>query len=396
MVGVSFLCGVSAMTINHHLLTGITGTNGITGMKTIPLDGAGWEESIGGGASEQLSPLRAYHLVPYLYRAVDIRAKTLASIPYTLSERGSGNDVSNTPTYGGLVRGLHSRLLLTESSLCLYGAAYWLKEVNRIGRNISPRWVVPTSIVPRFDARAGLVGFERNTGRGTHRLTVDQVVSFWAPNLTTETGPGVAPVQVALGAARVLHSLDQFADGFFRRGAIKATLLTVEGNPPKAELERLESWWRRLVAGVRNAWQSVAIRSTVKPVTIGDGLADVQNRELTTQQRESVCAALGVPHSLLSASAANYATSINDKITFLNQTVLPEAALIEETLNEQLFGPLGLVFAFEPDRLEEFQQHEVEKTKSLVPLVEAGIMTKAEARKWLGLEETDEQHEPCG
>jgi phage portal protein BeeE len=99
---------------------------------------------------------------------------------------------------------------------------------------------------------------------------------------------------------------------------------------------------------------------------------------------------------LLSASAANYATSINDKITFLNQTVLPEAALIEETLNEQLFGPLGLVFAFEPDRLEEFQQHEVEKTKSLVPLVEAGIMTKAEARKWLGLEETDEQHEPCG
>lgn len=370
------------MSISHHLLTGTTS------IKTIALDSLGWDQGMMATEWEgqHLSSLQAYHLVPYVYRAVDMRAKTLSAIPWSLKKREHGESVIRDPAFSGLVQGIRSRLALTETSLCLYGASYWLKETNPIGKNLSPRWVVPTSIHPRFDPREGLVGFERNTAKGTQRFSIDQVVYFWNPNLTTEAGPGIAPVQVAIGAAQVLYSLDCFADGFFRRGAIKATLLTVEGNPPKAEMERLESWWRRMVSGVRNAYQNVAIRSTVRPVTIGDGLADVQNRELTTQQREHICAALGVPHSLLSSNAATYATAINDKLTFLNQTILPEAAIIEDVLNEQLFGPLGLVFAFEPDKLEELQQHEVEKTRSLVPLVEAGIMSVEEAREWLGLE----------
>lgn len=374
------------MSIVHYPVTETTS------IKAIALDSLEWDQdTVTEWAGQRLSALQAYHLVPYVYRAVDIRAKTLSAIPWSLKRREHGGSVVDHPDFSGLVRGMRSRLALTETSLCLYGASYWLKETNSVGKNLSPRWVVPTSILPRFDARAGLIGFERNTAKGTQYLGVDQVVYFWTPNLTTEMGPGIAPVQVAIGAAQVLYSLDRFADGFFRRGAIKATLLTVEGNPPKAEMERLESWWRRLVSGVRNAYQHVAIRSTVKPVTIGDGLADVQNRELTTQQHEHICAALGVPHSLLSSSAATYATALNDKLTFLNQTILPEAAIVEEVLNEQLFAPLGLVFTFEPDKMEEFQQHEVEKTRSLVPLVEAGIMTVEEAREWLGLEVHREQ-----
>ncbi len=371
------------------------------GIKSIPLQGYPLDERIGmelDDTTHTLSPLNAYQLVPYLYRAIDIRAKTLATIPWRVDRMGKGDettDVTYDPTYAGLVAGMRQRLFMTESALCLYGAAYWLREHNPVGLQERVRWVLPSSISPRYDGKMGLVGFERTSGSGTQRIALDRMVAFWQPNMAAELGPGVAPAQVALASAQVLHSLDRFAEGFFRRGAIKATLLSVEGNPPPGELERLETWWRRMLAGVRNAWQSIAIRSSVKPIVIGDGLADTQNRELTIQQREHICAALGVPHSLLSADAANYATAANDKLTFLHQTVIPSARLIEETLNDQLFQPLGLRLRFLPEQMEELQKDEMDKATSLVPLVQEGIITIDEARAFLGLGtyEHKQQHE---
>lgn len=341
-----------------------------------------------------LSPTQAYTLVPYLYRSIDIRAKALSSIPWSLQPESSpgsapspaitADDDALPSRVWGIERGMRQRLYLTEVALCLYGAAYWMRETDTQATNqLSLRWLAPASIAPRYHPYNGIVGYERHIGSSRVTLAPQHVVAFWLPGVTHELGPGTPPAQVALAAARVLYNLDLFAEGFFRRGAIKATLLTVDGNPPPQEMKRLELWWNRLLAGVSNAWRSIAIRSSVKPIIIGDGLADTQNRELTIQQREHVCAALGVPHSLLSADAASYATSLNDKLTFLNQTVLPSARLIEEAINDQLCAAEGLRFSFHPERIEELQQYEVQKAQSLVPLVQAGILTRDEARTML-------------
>ncbi len=374
MIGALLLLGGAGMArVDFQLFDGV---------KSCSLGGVdgGW---FAGSPDEGLSVLGAYRTVPYLYRAVDVRARAVAAMPWVLV-RESGEDVTGDARYRGVVGEMRRRLYLTESSLCLYGAAYWLKETNRAGLNVTPRWLVPGSMVPRFDVQEGLVGFERSVGSGMRVFSVDEVVYFWLPNVAGELGPGVAPAQVALTAAQALHHLDAFVDGFFRRGAIKATLLTVEGNPPRSELERLESWWRRMVSGVRNAWQSVAVRSTVKPVTIGDGLSDIESRDLTVQQRENVCAALGVPHSLLSADAATYATAQQDKLTFLTETVLPQARFLEEVMNAQLCGPLGLCFRFQPERLEEMQQFELQKAQAVMALVGGPVLTVDEARALLG------------
>jgi HK97 family phage portal protein len=362
------------------------------GIKNVPLTalaGADWyaPEDEPGAAPSELTPLRAYRLVPYLYRAIDLRAKALSSMPWSLRRQRAGllEDVTDDPAYRGMLRGMRMRLYETEAALCLYGAAYWLKETNRLGRNLAPRWVVPSSMLPRYDARRGLVGFGRNYGSGMQQLALDDVVYIWQPGLSADVGPGVAPAQVALAAAGVLHNLDRFTDGFFRRGAIKATLLSVEGNPSRAELDRLESWWRRLVGGVRRAWETVAIRSSVKPIVIGDGLKDTVNEDLTRQRREDVCAALGVPHSLLSADAASYATSQQDTLNFYQQTVVPQGLLIEEALNEQLMQQAGLRWQFHPERLEVFQAAELRKASAVAQLTGESVMTVDEARAWMGL-----------
>lgn len=358
------------------------------GRKSVSLARPGvWEWLTNGeeGPGSDLTPTQAYQLVPYLYRAVDLRAKTLSGLPWSLRRERDGADVSRNPLYRSLVRGLRMRLYETEGALCLYGAAYWLKETNRLGRNLSPRWVLPTSVTPLYDGKQGLTGFERQTTQGRQQLAREELVYIWQPSLSAEIGPGIAPVRSALAAAGVLHNLACFTDGFFRRGAIKATLLSVEGNPSRAELERLESWWQRMVRGVRQAWESVAIRSSVKPVVIGDGLKETFNEALTQQHREDICAALGVPHSLLSADAANYATSQQDTLNFYQQTVVPQALLIQETVNEQLMEPSGLFWEFHPERLEVFQASELRKAAALAQLVDRPLMTVNEGRAWLEL-----------
>jgi hypothetical protein len=59
-----------------------------------------------------------------------------------------------------------------------------------------------------------------------------------------------------MSSAGVLYNIDQFASNFFERGAIKATLLTVDGNPIPAEMERLEAWWKRFFSGSKSAWDT--------------------------------------------------------------------------------------------------------------------------------------------
>lgn len=369
------------MFVRHYLV------NEVKHIPLFGLDGHEWAGAVGGWDEGEAdwSVTGAWGAVPYLYRAVDIRAKTIAGMPWTLfSSAEPGRDVKDNPRYRGITRGMRTRLYLTEAALCLYGAAYWLKETNQAGHNLTPRWVMPTSVVPRFDRHHGLIGFERTTASGAQRFRVDQVAHFWMPNLSAELGPGAAPARVALASARVLRNLDLFTEGFFKRGAIKPTLLTVEGNPSRAELERLENWWQRVVSGMRNAWQSIAVRSTVQPVTIGEGLAELETDHVAETQRQNIACALGVPYTMLSASAANYATSLNDKMTFLTSTVIPQARMIEESFNDQIASQAGVRLRFLPERLEEMQQYEVEKAQAVMALVQKPILTVNEARELMG------------
>ncbi len=286
-------------------------------------------------------------------------------------------------------------LWLAEASLCLTGAAYWLKE--RRGRVlIGLRHLAAATITPLLDTERGLVGFQRTVGARTLKFSPDDVVYFFEPSPDVEVGPGRPLLEAALEAAGIAANANQFVSQFFRRGAITATLLAVEGNPPAEELRRLETWWKQMLRGVRRAWETVAVRATVKPQQIGVSPGkDLAVDGLLAAARQQIAVAFGIPQTLLE-DAANYATAAEHRRSFYQETVLPRAAWLEGILNEQLFYPLGLRFRFRPDLLEIFQQDEMAKAQALVALVQAGIMTTREARLQLGLEEPTEEGQAEG
>lgn len=346
--------------------------------KSIPLEAFpddAWQSLSGNDALPgELS--KYWEVVGWLYRCIHIRANALLRVPWALTTKGGGeiwssSDSKPLPAVYAYLAQLRGLFNLTEMALILTGEAFWHKERNRV-RLLNLRWLAPQTMIPIWD-ETGLTKFERRINGKKMDMPVGDVIYFALPNPLHETKPGPSPAGAALADAGVLYNVDAFASAFFERGAIKATLLTVEGNPPKAELERLESWWKRFFAGNQKAYQSAAIRAGVTPVVVGEGIEGLANQTLTTEKRQGIATALGIPHSLVFSDAANYATAQQDELNFLEYTVLPSAHLIEETVNRQLLDPLGLAITFQPETMDAFQADETSRSQSLVHLRSAGM-----------------------
>jgi len=257
--------------------------------------------------SNDVGEHNAYATVPWVYRCVRLRSNALSAVPYHIKK---GEDSIDYPLDYMLPR----LLWLIEASLCVYGAAYLLREKNR-AKVEGYRWLLPTSIALKTSEDRGLTGFTRTVGTRKTEYKPEELVYFWEPHLAAEVGPGISPVKAALTAANMGRFANEFAESFFRRGAVPLTLLTVEGNPGPEEKKRLEGWWDRVTKGIERAWATVAISASVKFQTITPPVKDMAMRELTTAARQQIAVALGIPQTMIE-DAANYATAESHRVQF--------------------------------------------------------------------------------
>jgi len=329
--------------------------------------------------TDDASPASLYSVVGWLYACVNLRADRVSSMPWAIFS-GDTKLVINTDDLSQypFLDNFTDLLELTESSLCLLGYAYWFKARNLRNQPLALRWFAPETIQVLYDRQQGIAGFRRlldptKTQMAGVDFAVDDIVYFRLPNPFSELEPGSPPAKAAMADASTLHNMSAFKNAYFERGAIKATVLTIEGNPADAEVKKLEAWWKRFFSGVRGAWSTAAVRAGVTPVVVGEGLESLSNSELTTESRQAIATALGVPDSIISANAANFATAQQDEINFLNNCIIPESRLIERHLNRQMFAATGLRFVFEPDRLSAMQEDEEQRAQSYATYVGAKI-----------------------
>ena len=337
--------------------------------------------------------LTYYRRVPWLFRSVELRADAVSSAPFRIM-RGE-TEIDHSATWKdttGLLPEPSDLLWQIEAALTLWGTAYLWRERNRVKR-LPLRYIVPATVEPEIDEMAGLQGFWRTLGAGRKWATPDDLLYFWKPDPTVELGPPtISPVTAAMSAAGVLYSIDAFAAAFVNRGAIKATLLTVEGNPTEEEKKRLKSWWNRAVAGIGNAFSSNVFSAAVKPVIVGEGLESLANTELTAVRREDIATAMGIPQTLLEST---YAGGIGgggvvtqDEKHFFDKTVRHECEFIAGVLNDQLWKPQGLRMEWLLDTLDVFQADEHERATSFKLYADAGL-PKSLVAEMLGLELPD-------
>jgi SPP1 gp7 family putative phage head morphogenesis protein len=317
-----------------------------------------------------------YQSVAFLFRCVQIRQAALLNVPWAVTRNEKDiwtSEESKPPADLAFMANFRRLLRNTEAALCLAPEAFWFRERNR-ARTLSLKWHAPSSVMPQWSESEGLTGFKRILGGGKERtFEPNDYIYFALPNPMHETIPGRPPAQAAMASAGVLYNVDAFASAFFSRGAIKATLLTVEGNPQNSEMLKLEAWWKRFFSGVKSAWETAAVRAGVKPVVIGEGMESLNQSTLTRERKEDIATALGIPHSIVMSDAANRSVAETDDLHFYDKTIIPEMEFLAETLNDQLFGPLGYEFVLRPQSMTVFQANEEDRSMSLLHYTQAGF-----------------------
>lgn len=347
------------------------------GVKAVPIDpdapGYDWAWNITGprADAEQLTVKRAYNAVGHMRRAVALRSNAIAEMPRHWYSTSDGSEIQedDLPWAGDF----SDMLWRLESSLCVAGAAY-LYRVLAGQKLTSLRWFASSTITLKANSETGALLFERTIDSRKDVYTADQVAYVWQPDPFVEIGPGIAPAATALINAGVIQSIAQYSSAFFERGAISPTILTFSGNPPKDERDRLKTWWKRVVTGMRNAFTTeVLIGGGIEVKTLGAPTKDLAMPELSKQHKEDLATAMGIPYSMLFSDAANYATAQQDVKSFYDATALPQANIIQTALNDQLFAPLGVELYFAPEELPVYQDDESDRATSLSALVAAGM-----------------------
>jgi len=345
----------------------------------IAMSSLDWNIMFGGLDSDKLDEHGSYSAVAWVRRCIELRCNALATIPVVIYR---GENVVEDWEFADL---LPHMLWMTEAALQLYGAAYWLREQNLV-KELGYRWLAPNTIKPKYNQERGLTHFERHVPGVAEavKLELDEILYSWEPNLLHEVGPGQGWVSAVLTEANQSNYVNQFASEFFERGAMPATVLSVEGNPADKELDRLQEWWRRLISGVKRAFETVAVRATVTPIVVGYPTKDLAMPELMAIVRQQIAVAAGVPQTMLE-DAANYATAAEHRQSFYTETIVPEAIKIQAAWQEQLFEPLGLRLDLDYHSMDIFQEDEAERAQSLAYLVNAGVPLDL-AMQMLGME----------
>lgn len=350
----------------------------------------GWLDGLR-GSGRLGSAADAYTVEPMLYRAVNLRADAIASVPSRLLRNGEKVAWPWQSNFEQLIRD-------TERSLLVAGAAYWLRVID--GRTLkgfvclNPMQVTftwspaDTSIT---DPYKGLRFTVTHGGKIYGPWTTDQIVYFREPSFTDTYTPGIAPAAVALKSAQLMHYVTTFQGNFFASGAQPVTVFNLPEGTPDAEMQRFSSDMNnRIGQGIINAFKTVVLRAQeLKVQILTPPLDTMRMPELTQQATTAICAALGVPRTMLEASAANYATADSDRQSFWRETVVPRLSLYASVINTQLMAPIKYTVEWMPETMDVFQVDEQARASSFLAYTQGGIPPRA-AAKLLGIDMLDE------
>ena len=332
----------------------------------------------------------AYEVVPMLYRAVNMRCDAISTVPYTLTRNGDAVDWPWRQSVSELVKA-------TERSLLLTGGAYWYKVVK--GRTMTGFVVLnPTTMTVNFeptratleDPYSGALFTQSQLGKVYGPWTINDIVYFREPSYRDDILPGLAPAAVALQSSQLGHYLERFTSAFFEGGAQPVMVMNLPEAMDDAEFARFRGEFATRIGGVANAFRSLFVRSPeLKVQKVTPDINTMMLPELQERVITSIAMTLGVPRTMLEASAANYATADSDRQSFWRETIVPRLGMLEQVMNNQLLGPIGYEIVFEPEKLDVMQADEADRADSLLKLTQAGVALP-DAMRILGYDNVDE------
>lgn len=346
-----------------------------------------------------------YELNPYVYRAVNYVANSIAGVPWVLIQTNGEEELelTNHPLLSLLNRPNPQQ---GRAGFIAESVAYYLIEGNsyilRIGPDdlTRPPKELRTLRPDLVQLRQNMYGEPRYqfTPNGTNgdynEFGADQVLHLMTLN-PRDPRKGLSPLRAASRSIDLSNKAKDWNASLLDNAGKPSGTLEIQGRLSDAEIERLKAQFADEHGGSRNAGKPVVLTGGMKFTPHGfgaDELAWIEGQKLTANE---IALVFGVPPVLLSqevnAAQANYKEA---RLSFYLETVLPQLDYWQDELNNWLTPLFGdnLRLAYDADQIEalaDIRQTQENQTamvwERLGVAYTNGLITLNEARQAAGL-----------
>ncbi len=359
---------------------------GTLGMKAVSLGDLDnfldWLVDGGDGAD----PQALYAAVAWTFWCVNLRANAVAGIPFGVYPRGMKRADFTEDNTVEFDIDLRPFLWTAEAWLLLKGAGYWLKRSNSV--TVADLQILNSNTmkVLKWDADGPTV-FRQQVGAKYRDYPAEDIVYFRTFNPKDDIREGVASGRVGELPALLVKQVNQWAEAFFRNGAVPLTLLMAEGTVPIVEQDRIRKAWRQIYQGVKRAFNTAVLQKGMKAEVIGQPIKDLAMPEMEVAKKHQILAAHMIPPAYAEPRLSQ-ADRQDVQLALYTDTIIPECKnQLVPIVNEQYLDALGLQLGYRYNEIEALQRAEIAKAES-ASFMMSGVMLPSYTANVVSVEET--------
>lgn len=325
--------------------------------------------------------------VPDVYRATDMTAVAVSSLPFDIMEGDKVIDSSeNWQNKIGSISNPQRLIYNVASALC-GGSAYLIPE-GTDNLTVDLRFI-PTSTISYTWNQDGIDKFFYNSQfGGSLTFAPDELIHFFLPDPDMENQPARAhPLGTAMSAAWRTMAMNNTINVQSERGFIPPTLVAGKGLI-KTEVEKMNEWFNRWVKNPLKEVYKIINGDKIDIQKVGSGMDELKGVfvELKNDARIEVGQSFGIPAGIFTPDKS-YASEMDVlyRQWYSSSVFVTIYQTISETMTDQYLVKNGLRWVYKPQTLKVFQDDEATRATAFRDYVSADLRPSLVA-EMLGLD----------
>lgn len=310
---------------------------------------------------------------PYLWRALDVRGKSISQVPLKIFQRDESGrknastheamDVLKRTNALGYVDGVMTLMRYTLLSLDMFGRCAWKVAFDRKGRPSEVFWLPPGNFTPlhgydRGNPKIPFWGIRQGQGNSAQDINAKDLIYFVTDNQADPIW-GTSKISVVKNPINLRAYSQRSNMDFFRNSMRPDWLLSGAFRNTEENVERIRRAVRRHLSGESNRM----------PLIIGENMSAHllterhNDAEWIAQQRlaqEEISSVFGVPVVYLNNfEKATYDNIQTAKVLLWHDAMIPEGDILAENLTKRFLWKYwpetqaqNLEFAFDYAQIE--------------------------------------------
>jgi len=261
------------------------------------------------------------------------------------------------------------------------------------GKPIALNFIDPRTMSAITDKHGSVLKWIQKVKSSTVEFKPDEIAQFIVQRDPNSPVFGLSPLEPIFWEVRTDQSAMISNYIFFENDAVPAAQYIMDDELTDEEQKRAVEALRKQIKGADKRHKSIAVKGVKDIKQLSVNAKDMEFHVMRMFTTEKICAAYGVPKSILNyTDSVNKATAEEQTKKFYQGTIRPLEELLAEFVNVQLLpkmGVTGIKLVFNPKTFENQQWNEASTRADQAQ----GIITINEARKLRGLEPYDANKE---